>query len=202
MVPGQHLVEADLTHRFGVSRGSLREGLKRLAADGVVELTRYRGAYIAALDRKAVHDLLAVLEPLCLLAAHLAAANCNLPADRQSLTVIARDLERFASGSGRSQYLENRRLFYDTLIRIGGNTELGRVIPLARTDLFRAQFYVEQTKAQQRHHAAGYVAIAEAVAANDVVRAGRAVRRHFAGTRKSVDSLPDQTFARLAPQGS
>src|SRR5690606_34452751 len=38
-VPGQKLIESDLTDRFKVSRGSVREALKRLAAEGVVQLT-------------------------------------------------------------------------------------------------------------------------------------------------------------------
>ncbi|MFM6832094.1 MAG: GntR family transcriptional regulator, partial [Novosphingobium sp.] len=88
MVPGQHLVESDLTRRFGVSRGSLREGLKHLAADGIVTLTRFRGAYISALDRKAVHDLLDVLEPLCTLAARVAATKGGTPEQLDNLCAI------------------------------------------------------------------------------------------------------------------
>lgn len=52
-VPGQHLLEPDLTRRLGISRGSLRESLKHLAAAGIVTLNRYRGAYIGLLDRTA-----------------------------------------------------------------------------------------------------------------------------------------------------
>jgi len=50
-VPGQKLVEADLTESIGVSRGPVREALKRLAAEGIVSLTRHRGAYIRVLTR-------------------------------------------------------------------------------------------------------------------------------------------------------
>ena len=194
MVPGQHLVEGDLTRRFGVSRGSLREGLKHLAADGIVTLTRFRGAFISALDRKAVHDLLDVLEPLCSLAARLAATAGGTPEQMDRLRAIARDLNRPGQGSQIALYLENRRRFYDLLIAMGSNSELGRVIPLSRTDLFRAQFDKVQTREQQRRHAGGYVKIAEAVIARDPARAERAVRKHFEGTRKTVDALPADVF--------
>ena len=63
LVPGQHLLEPELTARLGISRGSLREALKHLSAAGIVNLSRFRGAYIATLDRKAVLDLLDTLEP-------------------------------------------------------------------------------------------------------------------------------------------
>lgn len=84
-VPGQHLLEPDLTRRLGISRGSLREGLKHLAAAGIVTLNRFRGAYISTLDRKSVLDLLDTLEPLCRLAARLAALNCGTAEARQRI---------------------------------------------------------------------------------------------------------------------
>lgn len=195
MVPGQHLVEADLTRRFGVSRGSLREGLKHLAADGLVTLTRFRGAYISALDRTAVHNLLDVLEPLCSLAARLAATAGGTPEQLDNLCAVAQDLAKRGPGSQIATYLENRRKFYDQLIAMGGNSELGRVIPLTRTDLFRAQFDKVQTREQQKRHANGYAKIAEAVVARDPGRAEKAVRKHFAGTRATVDALPDDVFS-------
>lgn len=195
LVPGQHLVEANLTRRFGVSRGSLREGLKHLSADGIVTLTRYRGAFIAALDRKGVRDLLDVLEPLCALAARLAAENGQSGTDQAKLRQIAQDLASHVDQNGRATYLENRRLFYDTMIEMGGNSELGHVIPLARTDLFRAQFETVQNRDQRKRHANGYARIADAVVEGDPQKAERAVRKHFAGTRATLEVLPDQAFA-------
>lgn len=195
MVPGQRLVEVDLTQRFGVSRGSLREGLKQLAAEGIVTLTRYRGAFISVIERKGVHDLLDVLEPLCKLAARLAAEHCHSEVEKRKLRKIALDLRRLAEARGRATYLENRRLFYDTLIAMGGNSELGQVIPLARTDLFRAQFDTVQTSEQQKRHASGYLRIAEAVAKNEPAKAEREVEKHFDSTRNTLDVLPDHIFS-------
>lgn len=198
LVPGQHLVENDLTRRFGVSRGSLREGLKRLEADGIVTLTRYRGAYISALDQKGVRDLLDVLEPLCSLAAKFAAENCRSDKEKAELVRLASEMGQGATVKGRSAYTENRKAFYDQLVSMGRNTELGRVIPLGRSELFRAQFEIVQTKAQRKKHSNGYVRIAEAVAQNDPAKAVRAVRKHFAGTRETLDVLPERAFS-VAP---
>ena len=193
MVPGQHLAESDLTKRFGISRGSLREALKQLASDGIVTLSRFRGAYISALDRTGVLDLLDVLEPLCMLAARLAAENCRSDEIKAELKTISAELSR-GTGSGRATYLELRHEFYDRLVAMGGNTELGRVIPLARTDLFRAQFDSVQTREQEKRHAAGYSKIAEAVAVGCPAKAERAVKKHFVGTRETLAVLPDHAF--------
>lgn len=194
LVPGQHLLEPELTARLGISRGSLREALKHLAADGIVSLSRFRGAYIAALDRKSVLDLLDVLEPLARLAARLAAA--AQPSREQSETLLesATRLAELQAGGKRGDYLTERRRFYDMLVALGGNGELARVIPLSRTDLFRTQVEARQTDAQRHRHAMGYTRIATAVARHDSAAADRAVADHFAGTRETMAELSDEVF--------
>jgi DNA-binding GntR family transcriptional regulator len=191
-VPGQHLLEPDLTRRLGISRGSLRESLKHLAAAGIVTLTRYRGAYIGILDRKSVLDLLDTLEPLARLAARLAAKNCTSDIMRAKMLEAAVNID--AAGGNRAQYLEYRRRFYDTMIDIGGNRELARAMPLSRTDLFRAQIETVQTEQQRKLHASGYSKIANAIVAQDADAADRAVKKHFDGTRKTMLELPDHAF--------
>lgn len=193
-VPGQHLLEPDLTRRLGISRGSLREALKHLAAAGIVSLNRYRGAYICTLNRKSVLDLLETLEPLARLAARLAAERCVSRSQKARMREAAHRISAANSSGNRAQYLDQRRHFYDTMIDIGGNRELERVIPLSRTDLFRAQVESVQTDAQRHKHAQGYIKIAQAVIDEDPDAADRAVKRHFSGTRKTISELPGDAF--------
>lgn len=49
LVPGQRLVEADLMAQLNVGRLPVREGLRILAGDGIVQLSRGRGARVRAL---------------------------------------------------------------------------------------------------------------------------------------------------------
>ncbi|MBH1998113.1 MAG: GntR family transcriptional regulator [Sphingomonadaceae bacterium] len=193
-VPGQHLLEPDLTRRLGISRGSLRESLKHLAAAGIVTLNRYRGAYIGLLDRTASLQLLDTLEPLARLAARLAAENCTTPAARAQIEQAIADLDRAARSGNRAHYLESRRRFYDAMIDLGGNRELARVIPLSRTDLFRAQIETVQSDTQRKRHASGYGPIAKAIIAGDAKKADLAVKKHFDGTRKTMAELPENIF--------
>jgi DNA-binding FadR family transcriptional regulator len=48
--PGQRLIEVDLTAEYGVSRGTLREAFRRLAADGLIEIVPHRGAIVRRLS--------------------------------------------------------------------------------------------------------------------------------------------------------
>lgn len=193
-VPGQHLVEPDLTRRLGISRGSLREALKHLAAEGIVTLNRFRGAYIASLDQKAILDLLQTLEPLCSLAARLAAEKCDSEEKARQILAIAGQIEEANRAKNRGVYLERRRQFYSVMVQIGGNQELERAMPLTRTDLFRAQIEPVQSDKQRNRHASGYSKIARAIADQNPALAVRAVARHFAGTRQTIQELPQDSL--------
>lgn len=193
-VPGQHLLEPDLTRRLGISRGSLREALKHLSAAGIVTLNRFRGAYIAALDRKSMLDLLETLEPLARLAARLAAEHCDTQEKRDLLIAATAAIEDASRSRNRADYLEQRRQFYSTLVDIGGNRELERAMPLSRTDLFRAQVETVQNEKQRQRHASGYGRIAKAVLERNPLAADRAVKRHFDGTRKTMAELTSDSF--------
>src|ERR1700730_2786472 len=194
LVPGQHLLEPELTRRIGISRGSLREALKHLAAAGLITLNRYRGAYISALDRKSVLDLLETLEPLARLAARLAAQDCNSPEKKQLMRAAANSIEAAGREGNNQRYLEQRRRFYDTMVALGGNKELARVMPLSRTDLFRAQIERMQSEHQRLRHVSGYGRIAKAIVDGDARLADVAVKNHFKGTRKTIDELPMEAF--------
>lgn len=196
-VPGQHLLEPDLTKRLGISRGSLREALKHLSAGGIVTLSRFRGAYISTLDRKTVLDLLETLEPLARLAARLAASHCDTKATRDRMVAATAAIEEASRSRNRADYLEQRRQFYSTLVEIGGNCELERAMPLTRTDLFRAQVETVQSEKQRQRHTAGYRRICQAVVDRDPVRADRVVRQHFSGTRKTMEELPADSFSSI-----
>src|ERR1700722_14737920 len=104
-VPGQRLLEADLTHDLSVSRGPVREALKRLAAEGIVTLTRHRGAYIRALQREEAKKILLVLEVLTGLAASLAAHEINAPGNRQRMRDALEHLKKVHDSGGIVSYL-------------------------------------------------------------------------------------------------
>jgi DNA-binding GntR family transcriptional regulator len=63
--PGSRLGEVELADQLGVSRTPVREALRRLAADGLVEVLPNRGARVAqwsAADLEEIYELRALLE--------------------------------------------------------------------------------------------------------------------------------------------
>jgi DNA-binding GntR family transcriptional regulator len=55
--PGQKLVEGELCRAMGISRASLRETLRALEAERLIELIPHRGPFVAKLGWKEVQDI-------------------------------------------------------------------------------------------------------------------------------------------------
>jgi DNA-binding GntR family transcriptional regulator len=193
-VPGQRLIEGDLTHNLRVSRGPVREALKRLSAEGIVSLTLHRGAYIRALQREEAKQILMVLEALTGLAANLAASRIDEDGNKQRMREAYEHLEQIHSTGGIVSYLDERRHFYDTVIEIGGNEQIARILPTMQIHLLRMQFrsYWSPEENEGRFH--DYLLITEAILEGDPKKAERQMRSHIRRVRQGIDSLPEKAF--------
>jgi DNA-binding GntR family transcriptional regulator len=202
-VPGQKLIEADLTHDLRVSRGPVREALKRLAAEGIVMLTRHRGAYIRALSRSEADETLVVLEVLTGLMARLAAETVNAGDHAERIRKAYEWLGVYKNGQATgNEYIEKRRHFYDTLAEIGGNEQLERIMPTMQIHLLRLQLQPYLTQQSRDEQLRDYAEITEAVLAGKPQQAERAMRRHIRRARARYRRLPDDAFWSPAPAGS
>jgi len=62
--PGERLIESELTARLGVGRAPLREAIRILAGDGVLDLAPHRGARVRAVSGRRIiemHKIVSVL---------------------------------------------------------------------------------------------------------------------------------------------
>lgn len=50
LLPGERLIQSELAERLGVSRTPVREALQKLAAEGLITLSPYKGAHVAELS--------------------------------------------------------------------------------------------------------------------------------------------------------
>ena len=57
IAPGSQLGEVDYAARLGVSRGPLREGLQRLAQEGLLVAHRNRGHFVIEMDPETIVDI-------------------------------------------------------------------------------------------------------------------------------------------------
>lgn len=194
-VPGQRLIEADLSEALYVSRGPIREAFKRLGAEGVLRLVPHRGAYVRTLTRREVAEVLVIQETLTGLAARLAAENIHRPANREQFSHVYKQLLTNTSITDIHALLDRRAKFYDTLVDISGNGELRRFVPIPQTNLLRTQFVRHFSAQEREREVQEYAQIAKHLLNGAAQQAENAMRRHIKNSRLSIEKLPDNAFA-------
>ncbi len=114
---GARVHQEDLAAELGVSRTPVREALRRLAAEGFVEMRANRGARVAELDRssmRAAYEARLVIEPA---AARIAAKRRPAEPLRRMHDALARQRR---AGGGRAGFAANRD-FHLALVEAAGN---------------------------------------------------------------------------------
>lgn len=178
-VPGQRLIEPDLMALFGASRGVVREAIRRLEAEGVVDVLPYRGAQIRRLSDREARDALLVIEYCTGLAARLAADRIN---EGDSRAVFQQALDSLLGFQGQAESFEQiraRNRFYRAIALVSRSRELQRFIPTVQVHLLRSRFALP---ADERF--ADYRKIGQAILAGSGDAAEDACRAHIRNTAK------------------
>jgi DNA-binding GntR family transcriptional regulator len=175
--PGSRLVESDLTARFAVSRGPVREALRRLSADGLIEHRPHRGAVVRRLTKREIRELFLIRIEMEALAARLAAA-ADAP-ERRAL--FQASIEPIYSEERRNpcDYLKENAAFHDAVMALADNIELRNLSIRLQLPLIMAQVGDVLTfpvlEASVREHRA----IAEAILKRDPSAASVRMRQHL-----------------------
>jgi GntR family transcriptional repressor for pyruvate dehydrogenase complex len=173
--PGERLPpERDLATQLGVSRSSLREGMRRLGDLGIVDARQGSGTYLAALD---LSDLLAMrlaLEPPI----------ARLAAQRRSSTdldALADLLAQMAAARDRPDAFAAADVRLHATVAAASHSLPARVLLDAIADLLRHSRSATAPDADLRARTLDAVgAIVAAIRAGDGDGAEAAMRRHLA----------------------
>ena len=186
--PGQWIDEAALCQTWGVSRTPLREALKVLAAEGLVELVPRRGCRVASLsedDARQLFPVMALLEGRCAFEAAQKAG----PADLRELRRLHEQLERHAAAGQREAYYRVNHLFHTKVQALAGNRWLDR----ATNDLRRFMRLLRGRQLQQpgrlERSIAEHRALMEALAARDAARAEQLMHDHLMAQLAALERL-------------
>lgn len=183
LVPGQRLVEVDLAAQFGVSRASVREALQRLAAQGLVELFRNKGAAIRTLSAQETLDVLDVAERMTGLLARSAARAVATGAPRAPIDEALARLHAADAGADADAFASARRGMYRALLATSGSRELRRLLPSIHMPIVYAQ---HRPATLQQVRMRDYQAMCQAVLAGDEEAADRAGMDHVRHVRAAI----------------
>lgn len=180
MKPGERLIEGRLAEELGVSRNPVREAIRVLASEGLVEVSARRGAAVVEMSQQEARETIEIR-------ALLEGQNARLAARRHDKAVIKRIEAVLTKGaaavrSGRFEELSDlNQQFHQELAAAGQNTVLGDMLKRLRERtaiLFSPTDPTQQRRLWDEHAGIlqaiidGDERLAATLAAGHVMRAG------------------------------
>lgn len=187
--PGTKLGETELASRYGVSRGPLREAIRRLETRKLVERAPHVGARVASLSLQDLVEIYHVREALEGMAANLAAQNMAPEAIEKLYAVLAQHEEQQDIKEDVAYFQREGDLdFHYQVIQGSHNNALihmliGNLYHMVR--MYRYQFSTVSNRPQiaLREHRQ----IVEAIAVRDGDMAEWLMRRHIRRARENIE---------------
>ncbi|WP_153147527.1 GntR family transcriptional regulator [Dechloromonas sp. H13] len=196
LTPGTWIDEQKLAEQYGISRTPLREALKVLASEGLVELKPRRGCYVTEISRQDLDDifpLMALLEGRCAADAVRAAK----AADIKGLREIHERLEAAAREGRIDAFFEANQEFHRRIQELASNRwllsviqDLRKVLKLSRLHSLSLEGRLQQSLEEHR-------AIMAAFEAGEGARAEKLMHDHLLSGREALAKM-DSKAAKAA----
>lgn len=191
--PGLRLVEGELSTRFGVSRTVIREALRHLEAEGLVQMIANRGAIVRRLSQNDGVELFEVREAI----ESVAAGYCAERATQTQRVAVAEAFDRLVEAYSTgvlSEMLPAKEAFYQALMTGSGNDALAAVGKIIHG---RGQMMCGETlqiPGRVQASVRELKAVVVAVIAGDGTAARRSAVEHVHRARDAWTSLHHEPF--------
>jgi DNA-binding GntR family transcriptional regulator len=176
--PGARVPERELCLRFGISRTPLREALKMLASEGLVDLRHHRGAVISSLTAEALDNLFEVMGALEALAGKAACVNATDAAIGEIRALHERMLGHHARAELSDYFRLNQRI-HEGIVAAAGNPVLSQLYRGLSAHIRRARYMANLSRPRWDQAVAEHQQILEALMARDGARLGRLLEEHL-----------------------
>jgi DNA-binding GntR family transcriptional regulator len=120
--PGERIQEMEVAQLLGVSRTPVREAIKVLTAEGLVELLPLRGAIVKAFSAKDARDM---LEVIALVETYAGERACQAdPARIEAILEMHQEMKLFFEARQRLEYFSLNQRIHEALIALADNYTL------------------------------------------------------------------------------
>lgn len=185
LAPGSRINEAQLCTMLGVSRTPLREALKVLASEGLVELMPNRGALVRRPTPAEVLDTLVVIGALEALAAEYACRDAT-DAAIDAIADAHRRMLEFYRAQNRLEYFKLNQSIHSGIVRLSGNHTLAELHDTLQARIKRVRFMGNDRPEQWNNSIAEHEEMIVALKARDAARLAAVMRLHMDNTWRRV----------------
>jgi DNA-binding GntR family transcriptional regulator len=181
LVAGERIDEKLLSEQIGVSKTPIREALKVLAAEGLVDLQANRGSRVVKPSPEAIRNLFAVIASLERLAADTVAARAN-QGEVAHLLDLHDQMMVFFNTRNREKYFDLNHQIHETIIELTKNPELQRTHADLMTRARRPRFIAITSDRRWTESIKEHSLLMAAIELQDARTAGEILFRHVLKT--------------------
>jgi DNA-binding GntR family transcriptional regulator len=140
---GTRINETEIGARLGVSRTPLREAIKTLAGEGLIELVTSKGAVVRRFTRTDVANMLETIKLFEMSAAKAACTNAT-DAEIKALVKLHKTMVQEYKKRDRLSYYKLNQEIHSELVRLGGNPVIADLHGLIQARLKRIRYLGNQ----------------------------------------------------------
>lgn len=177
--------EQELSDALGVSRTPVREGLGRLASEGLLERIAHRGFRVPERSLARLLDLYPIVSALELLAGRLAFPHMEA-ADLRELEHLNERLSRAVDAGEVDEALRCNEAFHERIADRGGNDQLSEMLADLRSRLRPLERWYYASREHGSHSVKEHGSLIEALKMGQLDRALRTFEGNMALTLKSL----------------
>jgi DNA-binding GntR family transcriptional regulator len=183
--PGMRLVERELCEALGVSRTSVREALRQLQAENLIEVGKRRNITVAIVSSKDAEDIYLMREMLETLAVQRFVALADENAVKK-LARIHKDLRKVLNKGDVRELAIMAGEFYETILNGSGSkviADMARQL-LTRVNYLRMRSMAEPHRLEDGMHE--WDTLMDAITQRNPEAAAKAMGAHLANARKAI----------------
>ncbi|MGL4635472.1 MAG: GntR family transcriptional regulator [Beijerinckiaceae bacterium] len=144
LAPGARINEGQVGAALGVSRTPLREAIKTLASEGLVEIVPARGAVVRRFTEANIREILEVLKALEQTAARLLCASGS-DAEIARIGKLHDEMMRLYAARNRLQYFKLNQSIHSAIVTGSGNSVLAETHGQLQARIKRIRFIGNET---------------------------------------------------------
>ena len=175
---GEKIREKELTEHFGVSRTPLREAMKILASEGLIDLIPNRGAVISSPSTDTLRDAFPVLATLEGLAGEQAAARAT-DEEIAHIAKLTQALRRSLEQEDRPGYFQINQDIHNCILAASRNETLLRTHATVAGTVHRARYQANLESSRWKAALDEHERIAEALGRRDGAEVNRLLSAHM-----------------------
>ena len=199
--PGAAIPERETAEALGVSRTPLREALRILANEGLVEIEKLRAPRVANPSLNELKQLFEVQGALEALAGELVATQAA-DDDLSSIAEAAAAAEARSGLGEEFAFFEQDMAFHAAIVKATGNEALIDTHTTYNRRLWRARFISSRRRVNRERTLAEHQAIVGALQSRNRQEAAAALRRHLRSAIENISDVMTGAAQTEAPQSA